>query len=104
MTPPEIATIITALGGLGGLGALVTSLATLAKTRQVRADTSQLRPNHGSSVADKIDGLVREVHGLGHQVGELRESMVQEQEDRRQGDETLRHLIESRPIGYPWDK
>ena len=54
-------------------------------------------------MADKIDGLVREVRGIGHQVGELRDSMVQEQEDRRQGDETLRHMLESRPMGYPWD-
>lgn len=104
MTGSEALDALVALGGLGGVAATVTSLATLVKTRQVHGDTQQLQPDHGSSVADKIDGLVREVRGIGHQVGELRDSMVQEQEDRRQGDETLRHMLESRPMGYPWDR
>ena len=96
MSPDEVLDALVALGGLGGLGALVTSLATLVKTRRIREDTRELKPDHGSSVADKIDGLVREVTGIGHQVGELRESMIQQQEDRRQGDELLRTLIDHR--------
>ncbi len=104
MTPPEVVDALVSLGGLTGLGSLIASLATLRKASKVKQDTSQLLPDHGSSVADKIDGLVREVRGIGHQVGELRDSMVQEQEDRRQGDETLRHMLESRPMGYPWDR
>lgn len=104
MTASEALDALVALGGLGGVAATVTSLATLVKTRQVHGDTQQLQPDHGSSVADKIDGLVREVRGIGHQFGELRDSMVQEQEDSRQGDETLRHMMESRPMGYPWDR
>lgn len=109
MTGPEALDALVALGGLGGVAATITSLATLVKTRQVHDDTSQVRadsataaaqlqPDHGSSVADKIDGLVREVRGLGHQMGEMRDAHIQEQEDRCQGDETLRHMIESRPI------
>ena len=98
MTGSETLDALVALGGLGGVAATITSLVNLAKTRQVHGDTQQLQPDHGSSVADKIDSLVREVRGIGHQVGELRDSMVQEQEDRRQGDETLRHMLESRPI------
>lgn len=115
MTGSEALDALVALGGLGGVAATITSLATLVKTRQVHDDTSQVRadsataaaqlqPDHGSSVADKIDGLVREVRGVGHQVGEIRDSLVQEQEDRRQGDETLRHMIENRPMGYPWER
>ena len=95
---------LVSLGGLTGLGTLVASLATLRKASKVKQDTAQLQPDHGSSVADKIDGLVREVRGVGHQVGEIRGSLVQEQEDRRQGDETLRHMIENRPMGYPWER
>lgn len=104
MTGSEVLDALVALGGLGGIAATVTSLATLVKTRQVHGDTQQLQPDHGSSVADKIDGIAREVRGIGHQVGELRDSMVQEQADRRQGDDLLRHMIDARPMGYPWDK
>ena len=100
MTGAKVMDALVSLGGLTGLGSLVASLATLRKATKVKEDTQQLRPDHGSSVADKIDGLVREVRGIGHQVGELRDSMVQEQEDRRQGDETLRHLIEHTHTGH----
>jgi glycogen synthase len=85
----DVVDALVGLGGLGGIGALVTSLATLAKTRQVRADTSQLRPDHGSSVADKIDGLVDDVHSLGHQVGEMNRRIDREQDDRRAGDQAI---------------
>lgn len=46
------AEVITALGGLGGVAAIVTSAATLIQARRIHA---QVRPNHGSSLADAVN-------------------------------------------------
>lgn len=86
----DVAMLITALGGLGGLGALIANLATLAKTRRVKEDTAQLRPDHGASIADQVTriekhlaGLTATVTGLdqrtravGHQIGEIRRDLA----------------------------
>lgn len=105
MTGPEALDALVALGGLGGVAATITSLATLVKTRRVQADAAttaaQVVPDHGTSMRDEIQSGFRR---MDHQFGEIQERLTQEQEDRRQGDETLRHMIESRPMGYPWDK
>lgn len=90
----DVVTAFVALGGLGGLGALVTSLATFIKTARVKEDTSTLKPDHGSSVADQIgriekhlaglsatvsglddrlDDMAYSVRSVGHQIGEIRQ-------------------------------
>lgn len=74
------------LGGLGGVAALVTSLGTLWGIIRVKKDTDQLRPNHGSSVADGI-------RSIGHQVGELRRDLADERKERRASDQDLRDRI-----------
>lgn len=92
------------LGGLAGLAAVITAVATLRRSEtrhaQARADsearwitiTSELEPNHGSSLRDAVDRIehsvdsLREDHTdlarrLGHQIGEIRRAM-----DREHGD------------------
>lgn len=53
------------LGGLGGLGGLLTGLAALFTGRRARSSSeavkAELRPNHGSSLRDKVDILADEV-------------------------------------------
>lgn len=115
MTGPEALDALVALGGLGGVAATVTSLATLIKTRQVRADTSQVRdtaasaaaqlqPDHGRSVADKTDLILELVRSQGHQIGEIRTDLDAERDDRRALGERLGRLEDRAPMGYPWDK
>lgn len=86
----DLAMLITALGGLGGLGALIANLATLAKTRRVKEDTAQLRPDHGASIADQVTriekhlagvaatvtGLDERTRAVGHQIGEIRRDLA----------------------------
>lgn len=109
MTGPEVTDLLAAVGGLGGLGALITSLATLVKTRQVHDDTSQLRPDHGSSVADKVDLVLDLTRSHGHQIGEIRKELDAERDDRQELDRRAQaehsriwKLLEH-PMGYPWE-
>lgn len=72
------------LGGFAGVAALLTALAgilvQLRGLRRVREDTAQLQPDHGSSVADIVTSTatdVREVRRmLGHEIGEVRDELV----------------------------
>lgn len=45
---------LVALGGFAGLAALITALAGFVR---IKKDTKQLQPDHGSSLADKIDHI-----------------------------------------------
>ena len=77
-------TPLVELGGLAGVAALLTALvgvlAQLRQTRKLREDTAQLQPDHGSSVADIVTATatdVREVRRmLGHEIGEVRDELV----------------------------
>ena len=77
-------TPLVELGGLAGVAALLTALAgifaQLRQTRKLREDTAQLQPDHGSSVADLVTATaidVREVRRmLGHEIGEVRDELV----------------------------
>lgn len=103
MSAADVVDALVGLGGLGGIGALVTSLATLAKTRQVRADTSQLRPDHGSSVADKQDQVLDLVRSQGHQLGEHHALIVRVLDQvTALGDRVT--LLEARPRDQPRDR
>lgn len=103
------------LGGLAGLAAVITAASTLrrseARHAKARADdearwitvTSELEPNHGSSLRDAVDRIehavdeLREDHTdlarrLGHELGEIRRTM-----DREHGDYDSRiRALESR--------
>lgn len=46
------------LGGFAGIAALITSIAGLLR---IKRDTKQLQPDHGSSLADKIDNIREDV-------------------------------------------
>lgn len=87
MTDPV--NLFIALGGLGGLGATLTALASLITAVKVKRDTRLLLPDHGNSVADKINrieknvevltatvqGLDERTKSIGHQVGEIRRDL-----------------------------
>ncbi len=49
------------LGGLAGVAALITAAAgvivQLRSLRSLRDDTRELRPDHGSSLADRVTGI-----------------------------------------------
>lgn len=94
------ADIIQALGGFGGLAALLTSLAAWRKSTQTEQTTGatitevsrQFKPDHGESMADKINGILTSqdlhtsmIESLGHQVGEIRADAQQfrDIEDKR---------------------
>lgn len=85
---------LIALGGLGGIGALITGIATFIKASRVKDDTAELRPDHGSSMADQVgriekhlaglsatvsgldarlDDMAHSVRSVGHQIGEIRQ-------------------------------
>ncbi|WP_165217232.1 abortive infection family protein [Schaalia sp. ZJ1691] len=95
MTGHEIAEIIQALGGFGGLGAMIASFITTKKIKTVKADTEQLRPNHGSTVADSIRRIEDSVHSVGHQIGEVRTDLADERRDRRAWDESLSDRVQA---------
>lgn len=78
MMGSELVGHLAQLGGLGGLAAAITSIAALRKTLQVKSDTEQLRPNHGSSVADGIGRIERELGTLQDQVREESRQRVME--------------------------
>ena len=54
-------TTLAELGGLAGVAALVTAigglLAQARNLRRVREDTRELRPDHGSSLADRVHAM-----------------------------------------------
>ena len=58
------------LGGFAGLAALITAaagvLVQLRSLRKVREDTAQLQPDHGSSVADKVDSISKQLDLIQH--------------------------------------
>lgn len=53
------------LGGFAGLAALITAatgiLIQLRSLRKVREDTAQLQPDHGTSVADKVNAISKQL-------------------------------------------
>lgn len=79
-----LAALITAFGAL--CASLAGVLVQMRGLRRVREDTAQLQPDHGSSVADKINRIeknmatrteVAEVrHLVGHEVGEVRDDIT----------------------------
>lgn len=94
---------IHALGGLPGLAALMTSIGTLWQVVRVRSDTKELRPNHGSSVADKLTRIESKVNAnsealrsQGHQLGEIRRDLTDERHDRQELASRVRHLEQTR--------
>lgn len=103
MTGAEVTDALVSLGGLTGLGSLVASLATLRKATKVKEDTQQLRPDHGSSVADKQDQVLELVRSQGHQLGEHQALIVRILDQVTAVGERVT-LIENRPMGYPWDR
>ena len=54
-------TTLAELGGLAGVAALITAvggvLAQARNIRRVREDTRELRPDHGSSLADRVHAM-----------------------------------------------
>lgn len=66
--PPAIADAIAALstvGGLSGLAAVLTAVLTGRRhTDDVKAVRAQLEPDHGTSVADAVCRIERDVGGL----------------------------------------
>ena len=54
-------TTLAELGGLAGVAALVTAIGSLLaqarNLRRVREDTRELRPDHGSSLADRVHAM-----------------------------------------------
>lgn len=66
--PPAVADAVAALstvGGLSGLAAVLTALLTGRRhTDDVRAVRQQLEPDHGTSVADAVRRIERDVGGL----------------------------------------
>lgn len=45
---------LDSLRGLEGLAALITSLIAVFKIHEVKKDTTELQPNHGSSIKDAV--------------------------------------------------
>jgi len=90
MNPHELFDGLSALGGFGGLAATLTGVATLITARRAKSNTDELKPDHGSLVADKIDVVVTQVQGIdqmvrsqGHQMGEIRDDLHATREDLR---------------------
>lgn len=83
MSPAEIALLASSVGGLGGLGALITSLTTIRRWKRVEADTAQLRPNHGSSMADALHRIETMQRSQGHQLGEQHRLIILEMKARQ---------------------
>lgn len=79
----ELVNVLHNLGGLAGLGALIASISTYKETRK------RLRPNHGSSIADGIARVEKDVTRIGHEIGEIRTDLSEERRDRRAWDEAL---------------
>lgn len=79
----ELVNVLQNLGGLAGLGALIASISTYKETRK------RLRPNHGSSIADGIARVEKDVTRIGHEIGEIRTDLSEERRDRRAWDEAL---------------
>lgn len=82
---------------LAGLAALITAIVTIpgaiaaVHSRRVGATVEEIKtefqPDHGNSLADKIDALAAQtsmqtklIDSLGHQVGEIRRDMAREHE------------------------
>lgn len=72
----DVIAAFSAAGGLVGLGSLI---AAIGAWRKSSSAAKQLTPNHGSSLSDKIDLVLKlqEAHGelqrsQGHQLGEIR--------------------------------
>lgn len=83
---------LIALGGLSGLGSLVAALAAYRKAGQVKLDTAQLHPDHGSSMRDELrQGFAR----MDHQFGEIRDDLTEERRDRRAWDKTLSARVQA---------
>lgn len=79
----EIVNLLHNLGGLAGVGALIASISTYKETRK------RLRPNHGSSIADGVARVEKDVRRIGHEIGEIRTDLSEERRDRRAWDEAL---------------
>lgn len=92
MIAPGVLDALVSLGGLSGLGSL---LAALAAYRKAAQGAAQLRPDHGTTVADGIGRIEDAVRSLGHQIGEIRVDMAEERRDRRAGDEALADRLQT---------
>lgn len=71
---------LATLGGLGGLGGLIAGFASLRTSRQAKdsgdAIKTELRPNHGSSLRDKVDILADEVNLLAASLSGYHEAIL----------------------------
>lgn len=94
MTPETLEALIS-LGGFTGLGSMIAAIAAVLKLREVKRDTTELRPNHGSSIKDAIRRIEESVRSVGHQVGEVRTDLADERRDRRAWDETLSDRLQT---------
>lgn len=73
MSTAETIALISAIGGLPGLGGLI---AAIGAWRKSSLAARELKPDHGSSVADKVALLVELQRSQGHQIGEIRDDMT----------------------------
>ena len=84
----EVSVIISALGGFGGIAAVISSIAAFRKSKGAEASADkasmasrvmldQFKPNHGSSLRDRVDGIENSIKLLGQEVTLLASSMDQ---------------------------
>lgn len=66
-----------------GLAAVTAELRRLSEAQDHQALLAQTRH----------EDLTKTVGGLGHQIGEVRDSIIQEKEDRREGDRIIREMM-----------
>lgn len=87
--------ILVKLLDLGDIGTFISAIAAIWAARSAQAAKRELKPNHGSSVADKINALTDSVRSLGHQIGEVRRAADITHEDLsarvREVEKTTRH-------------